>query len=157
MIIDKLNNAAHNPVYPQVIRQTLQAIIANKPQQLANGKYSIEGELIYFSVFDGKTKLLEEQRPELHARYIDVHIVLEGKELIGAATSEQQQQQDGEFDELNDIGFFKGMGCETLINLQPADIVILFPGELHRPMATLGKPAALRKIVAKIDASLIKG
>jgi len=49
------------------------------------------------------------------------------------------------------------MGCETLINLRPGELVILFPGELHRPMATLGKPAALRKIVAKIDAGLIKG
>ncbi|MCT4700683.1 YhcH/YjgK/YiaL family protein [Enterobacteriaceae bacterium H20N1] len=156
MIIDKLNHAAHNPVYPQVIRHALQAIIANKPQQLANGKYPIEGELIYFSVFDGKTKPLEEQRPELHARYIDVHILLEGEELIGAATLEQQQQPDGEFDEQNDIGFFKGMGCETLIKLLPGELVILFPGELHRPMATPGAPAALRKIVAKIDVDLIK-
>lgn len=155
MIIDKLDNAAHNPVYPQVIRQALQAIIANQPKQLANGKYPIEGELIYFSVFDGNTKPLEEQRPELHARYIDVHIVLEGVEIIGAAPVEQQQLTDGEFDEQNDIGFYQGMGCETLIKLLPGDLTILFPGELHRPMATLNEPAALRKIVAKIDASLI--
>lgn len=157
MIIDKLDNALRNPAYPQVIRHALQAIAANKPQQLANGKYPIEGDLIYFSVFDGETKPLAEQRPELHARYIDVHILLEGEELIGAAPVEQQQQPDGEFDAQNDIGFFKGMGCETLINLRPGELVILFPGELHRPMATLGKPAALRKIVAKIDADLIKG
>lgn len=155
MIIDKLENAAQNPVYPTVIRHALQAIIANCPQQLANGKYPIEGELIYFSVFDGKTILLEEQRPELHARYIDVHIVLEGEEIIGAAPVDQQQQQDGGFDEQNDIGFYKNMGCETLIKLRPGDLTILFPGELHRPMATLNEPAALRKIVAKIDMSLI--
>ncbi|OAT34010.1 YjgK family protein [Buttiauxella brennerae ATCC 51605] len=155
MIIDKLSNAAHNPVYPQVIRHALQAIIANEPLQLANGKYPIEGELIYFSVFDGKTKRLEEQRPELHARYIDVHIVLEGEEIIGAAPVEQQQQPDGEFDEQSDIGFFTGMGSESLIKLLPGDLTILFPGELHRPMATLNTPAALRKIVAKIDVSLL--
>ncbi|HEY3589126.1 MAG TPA: YhcH/YjgK/YiaL family protein [Buttiauxella sp.] len=155
MIIDKLDNAARNPVYPQVIRHALQAIIANQPQKLANGKYPIEGELIYFSVFDGKTKPLEEQRPELHARYIDVHIVLEGVEIIGAAPVEQQQPADGEFDEQNDIGFYKGMGCETLIKLLPGDLAILFPSELHRPMVTLNEPAGLRKIVAKIDASLI--
>ncbi|NIY47432.1 YhcH/YjgK/YiaL family protein [Cedecea colo] len=156
MIIDKLSNAASNPVYPQAIRHALRAIVANKPQQLANGKYPIEGELIYFSVFDGKTKPLEEQRPELHARYIDIHIVLEGEELIGAAPIEQRQQPDGEFDEQNDIGFFRGMGCETLIKLLPGDLAILFPGELHRPMATSGTPGALRKIVAKIDVNLIK-
>lgn len=156
MIIDKLDNAALNPAYPQVIRHALQAILANQPQQLANGKYPIEGELIYFSVFDGKTKPLEEQRPELHARYIDVHIVLEGEEIIGAAPEGQHQQPDGEFDETNDIGFYKGMGCETLIKLLPGDLTILFPGELHRPMATLGEPAALRKIVAKIAVSLVR-
>lgn len=155
MIIDNLDSAALNPVYPQVIRHALQAILAHQPQHLANGKYPIEGELVYFSVFDGKTKPLEEQRPELHARYIDVHILLEGEEIIGAAPLGQHQQADGEFDEANDIGFFNGMGCETLIKLQPGELVILFPGELHRPMATLGEPAALRKIVAKIDISLV--
>lgn len=156
MIIDQLDNAAQNPAYPQVIRHALQAIIANQPKMLANGKYPIEGELIYFSVFDGKTKALEDQRPELHVRYIDVHIVLEGEEIIGAAPVNQQQAPDGEFDEANDIGFYHDMGCETLVKLQPGSLAILFPGELHRPMATLGEPAPLRKIVAKIDISLVK-
>ena len=54
-------------------------------QRFTVGKYPIEGDLIYFSVFDGKTKPLEEQRPELHARFIDVHIVLKGVEIIGAS------------------------------------------------------------------------
>ncbi len=54
-----------------------------------------------------------------------------------------------------DIGFCQAIDSETLIHLYPEELAILFPGELHRPMACLEQGAALRKIVVKIDRALL--
>lgn len=157
MIIDTLARAAVNPLYPAIIRRLLQALEQHPLAQLATGRYAIDGDALFFSVIEGRSRPLHEQRPELHRRYVDVHLLLEGEEVIGASPLDSRQLSDGPFNEEGDIGFYRGMGEESLIRLRPGDIVLLFPGELHRPMATLGIPGRLRKVVAKIDASLLPG
>ena len=47
------------------------------------------------------------------------------------------------------------ISSETLIHLHPEEIAIIFPGELHRPMSSLGAGAPLRKIIIKINSALI--
>ena len=59
------------------------------------------------------------------------------------------------FNDAHDIGFCTQISSETLIHLHPEEIAILFPGELHRPMASLGAGAPLRKIIVKIDSALL--
>ncbi len=157
MIIDTLADGAANPFYPVAIRRALQGIQAFDLAALAPGKYQIEGDLIFMTLVEGVTRPLNDQRPEFHRHYIDVHLVLEGEEIVGAATRDQATTAAQEFDSEHDIGFCPSMGTESLIRLAPGDVVLIFPGELHRPMATLGQPARLRKVIAKIDMSLLPG
>ena len=84
MIIDTLEQAAKNPLYPAVIRNTLQTIQANNPQTQAVGKYAIQGEEIFYSVMESETRDFNAQQPEFHRQYIDIHLVLAGEEIIGA-------------------------------------------------------------------------
>jgi|SRR5476651_1288249 len=155
MIIDTLADGADNPFYPAAIRRALQGIRAFHLAELAPGKYPIEGELIFMTLVEGVTRPLDQQRPEFHRQYIDVHLVLAGEEIVGAATRDQRKITTEDFDREHDIGFCPHMGTESLIRLAPGDLVLVFPGELHRPMATLGQPARLRKVIAKIDVSLL--
>ena len=60
-----------------------------------------------------------------------------------------------DFDSERDYGLFEGITTETLLTLAPGDIALLFPGELHRPMGTLGDVAPIRKIVVKVANHLI--
>ena len=87
--------------------------------------------------------------------YIDIHILLEGSEVIGASPSAQGQRPTMDFDSERDYGLFEGITTETLLTLAPGDIALLFPGELHRPMGTLGDVAPIRKIVVKVANHLI--
>lgn len=155
MIIDTLSAGAVNPIYPPVIRETLQAIIAKQPHTLPAGKYPIQGDSVFFSVVEGHTRLLEEQRPEFHRQYIDIHIVLTGEEVIGAGVTGLPLELSEPFNGAYDLGFCERIASETLIHLQPEELAIVFPLELHRPMCALTTPAALRKIVVKIDAALL--
>lgn len=155
MIIDTLIEGANNPLYPTVIRQTLQAIADHNPQTLAPGKYEIRGDSIYFSVINSETRPFEKQQPEYHRQYIDIHIVLAGEEIIGAGVRGLPQEAIDPFDDKNDIGFCQHIESETLIHLQPGELAVIFTHELHRPMCTLGTPAPLRKIVVKLDHALL--
>lgn len=155
MVLDELTSAVNNPLYHPVIRRILRFINALDLANLPAGEAEIEGRDIYLNHIIGLTKALEEQKPELHRRYIDLHILIEGQEIIGAAASDQAQHPYGDFDEEKDFGLYEGFSNETLLRLSPGDIALLLPGELHRPMSTLTQPAPIRKIVVKIAGRLL--
>lgn len=155
MIIDTLTAAAKNSFYPPVIRQALLAVLQQEPHALPPGKYIVDGDNLFFTVVEGSTKPLAEQRPEYHRQYIDIHIVLKGEEIIGAGNKGLEIVEDGPFNTAHDIGFCRAISSETLIHLHPEELAILFPGELHRPMAAMDAGAPLRKIIVKIDKDLL--
>lgn len=155
MIIDTLTAATKNTFYPSVIRRALQAVAQQDPHSLPPGKYTVDGDNLFFTVVEGQTRPLAEQRPEYHRQYIDIHIVLAGTEIIGAGNKGLTITPDGPFKEAHDIGFCSEISSETLIHLHPEELAILFPGELHRPMGTLDTGAPLRKIIVKIDHALL--
>jgi YhcH/YjgK/YiaL family protein len=155
MIIDTLTAAAKNSFYPPVIRKALLAVLQQEPHVLPPGKYTVDGDNLFFTVVEGSTKLLAEQRPEYHRQYIDIHIVLKGEEIIGAGNKGLEIVEDGPFNTAHDIGFCRAISSETLIHLHPEELAILFPGELHRPMAAMDAGAPLRKIIVKIDKILL--
>lgn len=155
MILDELKSAANNPIYPDVIRRALTAICKMDLVNLPAGEQEIEGREIYLNHIIASSKPLYEQAPELHHYYIDIHILLEGSEVIGASPSAQGQRPTMDFDSERDYGLFEGITTETLLTLAPGDIALLFPGELHRPMGTLGDVAPIRKIVVKVANHLI--
>lgn len=155
MIIDTLTAAAKNSFYPPVIRQALLAVLQQEPHALPPGKYIVDSDNLFFTVVEGSTKPLAEQRPEYHRQYIDIHIVLKGEEIIGAGNKGLEIVEDGPFNTAHDIGFCRAISSETLIHLHPEELAILFPGELHRPMAAMDAGAPLRKIIVKIDKDLL--
>lgn len=155
MIIDTLEQAVKNPLYPAVIRKTLQAIQANNPQTQAVGKYAIQDEAIFYSVMESETRDFNAQQPEFHRQYIDIHLVLAGEEIIGAGPIGLELDLIAPFEEQKDLGFCHRIDSETLIHLQPGALAVIFPLELHRPMCTFGVPSPLRKIVVKIDSALL--
>ncbi|EMM7192737.1 YhcH/YjgK/YiaL family protein [Raoultella planticola] len=155
MIIDTLNAGAKNAFYPPVIRKALQAVAQQDPHSLPPGKYTVDGDNLFFTVVEGQTRPLAEQRPEYHRQYIDIHIVLAGVEIIGAGNKGLPIAPDGPFKDAHDIGFCEAISSETLIHLHPEELAILFPGELHRPMGAMDAGAPLRKIIVKIDNALL--
>ena len=155
MIIDALATAAENTFYPAAIRKMLATIIESDPYGLPPGHYQVQGKQMFFNVSEGETRPLDSQKPEFHRQYLDIHIVLEGKEVIGAGVTGLPLDLSEPFNDAHDLGFCAAIPGETLIHLQPGELAIIFPKELHRPMSTCTTPAAVRKIVAKIDCALL--
>jgi YhcH/YjgK/YiaL family protein len=114
------------------------------------GKYKIDGNNVYVSVAEGKTKLFEDTKWEAHKQYIDIQYVVQGKEKIGVAPLSKAVQIEP-FDETKDVGFFEvpEPDCKYYI-AQPGTFFIFFPQDAHRPSVNVKGTDTDKKIVIKI-------
>lgn len=103
MIIDTLSAAAKNAFYPAVIKKALQVIALQDPHALPPGKYTVDGDNLFFTVVEGQTHPLTEQHPEYHRQYIDIYIVLASVEIIGAGNKGLPIAPEGPFKEAHEI------------------------------------------------------
>jgi len=83
---------------------------------------------------------------ERHIRNIDIHLTLAGTDVIGWRPTDLCTSADGEFDALNDIGFFTDP-AEVWVPVPVGGFAIFFPEDAHAPLAGQG---AIRKVVLKI-------
>jgi len=84
-------------------------------------------------------------RLEYHERDIDIHLTLEGHDIIGWRPR-ALCTPEGEFDAANDIGFVSDRP-DLWIPVPPGRFAIFFPEDGHAPLAADGP---IRKIVLKI-------
>lgn len=112
------------------------------------GKYEIDGERIYVSIQEYETKSYGDCRFETHKRYADIQCILQGREQIWV-TEQPLLTPDTEYDPKADIRFWKA-GKASLLDLHAGELVILLPGEAHKPCVRSGDVGKVKKAVFKI-------
>mgnify|MGYP000197077124 FL=1 len=83
---------------------------------------------------------------EGHRKYIDVHILLEGKETIGWTPLCKALCKHKDYDEAKDYLLYTDTPS-VFIDVNPGEFVIVYPEDLHAPGIGDGK---IRKLVAKV-------
>jgi len=71
--------AALSPKLQHLIDEVLQRVATPLP----TGKHELQGDSAFFLVMDDHTQPLALRRSECHARYLDVQILLQGRERFG--------------------------------------------------------------------------
>ena len=102
---------------------------------------------VYATRFTYETVPAEESFFEAHKKYLDIHIMVEGREGVEIAPPEAL----AEFDrvEANDFYAYRGEGDYKLI-LSPGDFLVVFPGDAHRIKMQLDGPKTVSKVVFKV-------
>lgn len=102
---------------------------------------------VYATRFTYETIPAEESFFEAHKKYLDIHIMVEGREGVEIAPPEAL----AEFDrvEANDFYAYRGEGDYKLI-LSPGDFLVVFPGDAHRIKMQLDGPKTVSKVVFKV-------
>lgn len=121
----------------------------NGLDELKTGKNLLDGDKVYASVMT--CSLLEEQSEtyEVHRKYADLHIDIEGQEYICLSEC-QRNLVTNSYVENDDYELQKGewtIKCK----LNPDYFLLCLPGEAHAPI--LGKKCAndvVKKVVIKI-------
>ena len=120
------------------------------------GRYDLEGDKVFAMVVDAQTQPIEERRPEFHADYADIQVLLEGTEVLGyghmpAGAITEDKMAD------KDVAFTAEIAAEKTVLMAPRDFAVFFPGELHRPLvAPDGKGASVRKAIFKVHRSVLE-
>ena len=94
---------------------------------------------------DGTPKVLE-----AHAKDIDIHMVLHGKEAL-AYEKEENLEPTCEYNEEKDYILLKGKSSKII--LTAGDFVILYPGEAHRAALDAGEGGEVFRCNMKIRVS----
>ena len=107
--------------------------------------YTPEGIKYFIQSFESTT---EPKKHEVHAKYIDVQMVVEGREKL--TVSHAVDTLPLNFQEDNDFGSMD-VKKETTCHLKPGNFALLFPFEPHAPGLSESKTSEhVRKIVVKI-------
>lgn len=117
----------------------------------STGSYPIKEKDVFMNRFDYETIAREQGFWEGHKEYLDIHIVVEGEELLGYA-DESDLKVIQPYNQEED--FIKYDGKESLFyTMKAGDFAIVFPEDIHMPKIMKNQPDSVKKAVIKVRVS----
>lgn len=123
-------------------------------EENGEGKYPLSDDETFVILVSAQTEPREQRMAEIHKKYVDVQIVLQGEECFGysnhlAAAPAALTELD------NDVLLIDEVIQENFVTLQANDFVVFYPNQIHRPLCAVNQPQAVRKAIIKIPYQLI--
>ena len=131
-----------HPLLPQLFAYVKSHDLLHTPM----GKIVLDGDKLFINNVNPECLSEEKQVLEVHRRYIDVHILLEGKERVGWRNTDDCKDVADPYDEAGDFATFFDKPT-TYIDMMPNDFLIVFPEDAHAPIIGSGR---IRKAIAKV-------
>lgn len=114
---------------------------------LASGKYDINNSGAFASISEYSSKPVDEGFLEYHRNFIDIQIMIQGREKIGIAHKDHCRELG--YQEEKDLGRVEGTAA--LISMDQTNFVIFFPQDAHMPqISSSDKREPVKKVVFKI-------
>lgn len=148
MILDLIDQHARYDALHPLFARAFQYLAATDLRSLPPGRHELDGTRLYVSVDHAEGRGRDAARLEVHRRYIDIQVAIEGAEEIGWRPL-TACHHPVPFDEDHDIGFFDDEP-ESWLALRAGEFAIFFPGDAHAPLAARG---AVKKVIVKVQAS----
>lgn len=149
MIVDRIENArlyaSLHPLFQNAFAVLADPTTARKP----DGRYSVEGDNLYYTVQHYTTKPVDQAKFESHRKYIDIQVLLAGQELLGYVPT-AGLEVTVPYDDAKDILFYRAGTMTAQVRLEPGAFCILFPQDAHLPSCQITCPAEVHKVVFKI-------
>lgn len=131
------------------------AYIRTATTSLPDGVHQVRGEAIVARVHSGKTRRAGDSVPESHLAYVDVHVVLDGRETIAVWPADRLTIRTP-YDKEQDVMFYASPAEAGLrLNLQPGFFAVFFPQDAHMTQIAQGEPEPIKKLVMKISVGLV--
>lgn len=153
MIVDSFDNLPNLKTVLSPFQPALDYLLSHDLTTLPNGKHPVLDDRIFALVSEYPTIDQSQGRWEAHHRYIDIQTIAYGQERIGVAPL-SQMKIEVPYDAQKDIYWLSGNG--DFVTLLPGRFAIFLPTDVHMPNLSVAGPVPVKKIVMKIDISLLK-
>lgn len=139
---DSKRYEALHPLLKELFEYVSQHDLTNAP----TGKITLKGDELFINVNESQMVSREQQKLEVHRKYMDVHIPLIGSEEFGWRHISTLGESDAPFDADNDFALYTD-ASHKWFTLSPGEFCIVYPEDAHAPIVGEGK---IRKLVAKV-------
>lgn len=155
MFIGDLTKAEYKLGLPKVIAEALDHLQTLDLAGLELGKHNITDQ-IYMNVMEFDTTDAGSKKAEIHRQYLDVQVLISGKEAIQCSPVYPDLSLYTEYDEKDDYQLTPDIDAKSEIVLRPKMFAIFLPYEPHKPGCNVeGKVQHLKKLVVKIPVTLL--
>ncbi len=147
MILDKLTNIETYANLSDNFKTAISFLQATDLSQLQpDEKYEIDGENVYAMVGRAQGRDRDAAKLEVHRKYADIQIVLEGIDEMGWKSCDECITPENEYDPDGDYQLFLDK-TDCWIPVGPGMFTIFFPQDAHAPLVSNDM---LLKIVVKV-------
>lgn len=147
MIYDHLEKlATYKGLHPN-LDKALEALEEASLSDLEPGRHEIDGDKAFLLIQDNTLNPSEVNEFEFHHNYLDLHVLVEGKELIKYGFGDRTSLKN--YDSELDFGL-ESCECQLDLFIDSSYFTIFFPGEAHRPNGHAGFGDQVRKCVIKV-------
>jgi YhcH/YjgK/YiaL family protein len=119
------------------------------------GEYEIQGKDIYAQIVDIATRHIEDSRPEVHRKYVDVQFLFKGSEKIRFAIDNGKNIVYEDMLEDKDLLLYENVEDESEITMTPGNFAIFYPQDIHRPTLINKQVENIRKVIVKVSVELV--
>ena len=150
MIYAELKNIKTYKGINKNLDKAIDFIVERKYLNASYGKNIIDGDAVYFNCPEKPmTRENTDLELEYHKKYIDIHIVLEGEEIITYTPFEDCIEIQN-YNIEGDYGLVKGKAQAELI-LNGKNFLLFFPEEPHLALLKVNTPKEIKKIIFKVE------
>jgi biofilm protein TabA len=119
-------------------------------KNLATGKHPIDSDKVFANIIEMTTSQSGGGKFESHRKYIDIHYIISGEEIIGVCHTGKLDAIT-EYDEKGDFTLYSIPEEYDRVTLKEGDFAIFFPEDAHMPGCSFNTPKKIRKVVVKFS------
>ena len=150
MIYDNLKNTGSYTFTEPGIAQVLESAKSYTPENFPNARVVLDGDNVFMNMPAYETHGTEKAVMEAHRNYVDVMVMIEGRETIYVKNTDRLQDVYSPYEEGRDA-LLAHMDQDVIpVDMQPGDFLVLLPQDAHAPGCHAGAPCKVKKIIGKV-------
>lgn len=146
MIVSNLQNSERIESLHPLFKQLFDYVKTHDLLHTECGRIELAGDDLFINNVNPTCVSASDQVLEVHRDYIDVHILLEGKERIGWKAIEDVTDLKQAYQKEGDCALYSDTPT-SFVDLLPGQFLIVFPEDPHAPLIGEGK---IRKLIGKV-------
>lgn len=156
MLLGDLSRADYADALPPLFARLCATLKTLDLHSLPLGWQDLE-EGIRMNVMTFETSAAEGKQAEMHRKFIDIQLLIEGEEMIEYGLSQPNLALYDDYREEDDYQLTPSIENKNEVILKPNMFAIFLPYEPHKPGNAVAESRQIKKLVVKVPVALLGG